>query len=74
MNRSKQEVLNTCEAGLASKRVLEQTMEHMKENWSDRRRAQMALRQLDAVAKCMEKQATTQWLARLAWWLPSNIA
>ena len=44
MNRSKQEVLDTCEAGLAGKRVLEQTMEQMKENWPDRRRAKIALR------------------------------
>ena len=59
MTRSKQEVLDTCEAGLAGKRVLEETMEHTRDNWPDRRRAQVALRQLDAVAKCMENEATT---------------
>ena len=37
MSRTKQDVLDTGEAGLAGKRVLEQTMEHMKENWPDRR-------------------------------------
>ena len=59
MNHTKQAVLDTCVAGLAGQQVLEQTMEHMKENWPDVRRARVALRQLDAVAKCMEKQATT---------------
>ena len=59
MQRSKQEVLDTCKAGLAGKRVLEESMEHMTENWPDRRRAKMVLRQLDAVATCMKKQATT---------------
>jgi len=59
MNRLKTDVLDTCEAGLAGKRVLEQTIDHLKENWPDRRRAKVAVRQLDAVAKCMQKQATT---------------
>ena len=38
MNRLKHEVLDSCVAWLAGKRVLEQTMENMKENWPDRRR------------------------------------
>ena len=59
MNRSKQEVLDTCVAGLTGKQVLEETMEHMRESWTDRRRANLALRQLGAVANLMEKQATT---------------
>ena len=59
MNRLKTDMLDTCEAGLAGKRALDETMQHMKENWPDRRQANMVLRQLDAVAKCMEKQSTT---------------
>ena len=34
-------------------------MDHLKENWPDRRRAQVALRQLDAVAKCHDGE--TGW-------------
>ena len=59
MSHRKQEVLDTCAAGLAGKQVLEETMEHMRESWTDRRRANLALRQLGAVANLMEKQATT---------------
>ena len=59
MSHRKQEVLDTCAAGLAGKQVLEETMEHMRESWTDRRRANLALRHLGAVANLMEKQATT---------------
>ena len=59
MNRLKQDVLDSCEVGLAGKRVLEQTIENVKENWTDPRRAKVVVRQLDAVAQCMQQQATT---------------
>ena len=59
MNRLKQDVLDSCEVGLAGKRVLEQTIENVKENWTDPRRAKVVVRQLDAVAQSLELQATT---------------
>jgi hypothetical protein len=59
MNRLKQDVLDSCEVGLAGKRVLEETIENVKENWPDPRRAKVVVRQLDAVAQSMGLQSTT---------------
>ena len=59
MNRLKQDVLDSCEVGLAGKRVLEQTIENLKENWTDPRRAKVVVRHLDAVAQSLEPQSTT---------------
>ena len=43
MSRLKQDVLDSCEVGLAGKRVLEQTIDNLKENWTDPRRAKVVV-------------------------------